>query len=143
MSRQVRDAVSAGGVVFRGEPGALEVVLCGRQREQLWVLPKGTPDPGESLEETAVREVQEETGLLVHIGRPIKVIDYWFSADGGRVHKRVHHWLMHPAGGNVSNHDHEFDVVEWVSFPEALRRLTYPGERAVVEAAAGMLAAAP
>ena len=65
MSRHVRDAVSAGGVVFRGQPDALELVLCGRQREQLWVLPKGTPDPGESLEESVRREIMEEAGIEV------------------------------------------------------------------------------
>lgn len=138
----VRDAVSAGGVVLRGQGDTLEVVLCGRQREQLWVLPKGTPDPGESLEQTAVREVEEETGLRVEIGLPVKSIDYWFSADGARVHKRVHHWLMRPVGGNVAEHDHEFDIVEWVPIPEALRRLTYADERGVVEAAVAHLGAA-
>ncbi len=136
---QVRDAVSAGGVVFRGQGDTLEVVLCGRPRENLWVLPKGTPDPGESLEQTAVREVQEETGLHVQLGHPIKVIDYWFSAGGGRVHKRVHHWLMHPSGGDIGQHDHEFDVVEWVPVSEAIRRLTYADERGVVEAAVSIL----
>lgn len=137
----VRDAVSAGGVVVRGGGDNLEVVLCGRQREQLWVLPKGTPDPGESLEQTAVREVEEETGLRVEIGPPVKTIEYWFSADGVRVHKRVHHWLMRPIGGDVAEHDHEFDIVEWVPVPEALRRLTYADERSVVEAAVAHLGA--
>lgn len=88
-----------------------------------------------------MREVQEETGLLVQIGAPIKTIDYWFSAGNARVHKHVHHWLMLPAGGHLAHHDHEFDVVEWVPLSEALRRLTYADERGVLEAAADLLGA--
>lgn len=142
MSRSlpVRDAVSAGGVVWRKGDHGIQVVLCGRTAERLWVLPKGTPDAGETLEETALREVTEETGLQVRALRPLTTIDYWFASGGARVHKRVHHWLMEPAGGDVALHDHEFDVVEWVDIDEALARLTYENERRVVAEAARVLA---
>lgn len=136
----MRDAVSAGGVVWRrGASGGLEFVLCGRHAERLWVLPKGTPDPGEPLETTAVREVREETGLEVRPTLPLPTIEYWFVSQGVRYHKRVYHWLMEPVGGDIANHDHEFDEVRWVSPDEARRLLTYENERKVVQAAAEAL----
>ena len=65
----LQGAVSAGGVVYRRGPRGIEVVLCGRTEDGVWGLPKGTPSPGESLEQAAVREVTEETGLQVAIER--------------------------------------------------------------------------
>jgi 8-oxo-dGTP pyrophosphatase MutT (NUDIX family) len=94
----IEDTVSAGGVVWRRAPHAVEVVLCGRN-DGLRVLPKGTPDDGEALEQTALREVQEETGLRVRLGEPLGTIEYWFTSGGVRYHKQVHHWLMEPTGG--------------------------------------------
>ena len=136
----VRDAVSAGGVVWRRAPGgALEVVLCGRTAGNVWGLPKGTPDPAESLLDTALREVREETGLLVEPGEKLGVIDYWFTASGARFRKRVHHWLMRPVGGDLADHDHEFDQVLWLPLPEASRRLTYGNERRILAEAAAKL----
>lgn len=127
-------------MVWRKSGRGLEVVLCGRTAEGIWVLPKGTPDAGESLEATACREVSEETGLEVRSLRPLTTIEYWFASGGVRFHKRVHHWLMEAVGGDTSRHDHEFDVVEWVPIDEALTRLTYENERRVVAEAARVLA---
>lgn len=145
MSRRlpIEDAVSAGGVVWRrGDSSDFEVALCGRSSDNSWVLPKGTPDPGETLEQTATREVREETGLEVKLGQGLGTIDYWFTLNGVRYHKRVHHWLMEAVGGDTANHDHEFDEVAWVSFPEALRRINYANQRAVISEAADALGAA-
>ena len=64
-SSRIEHPVSAGGVVYRVEGRSREVLLCGRTTPALWALPKGTPDSGESLEQTALREVREETGLEV------------------------------------------------------------------------------
>ena len=138
----VREAVSAGGVVWRrSENEDIEVVLCHREDGSIWCLPKGTPEDGESMEETALREVAEETGLQVERGEQLSTIEYWFTRDGGRVHKHVHFWLMQPTGGDVSHHDHEFDRVEWVPVATALERLTYDGECAVVRQGAELLGA--
>ena len=140
MTAPVKDAVSAGGVVWRSGGGDLiEIVLCGRRSEALWGLPKGTPDPGESVEQTALREVEEETGLQVRLGEPIGTIEYWFTAGGVRYHKRVHHWLMEPVGGDVSGHDHEFDDVEWLEIGEAKARATYENERKMIAEADRLL----
>lgn len=139
-SLPVRDAVSAGGVVWRGGgAGALEIVVCGREADRMWGLPKGTPDDGESLEATALREVEEETGLQVKLGPKLGAIEYWFVSGGYRWHKFVHHWLMEPLGGDIADHDVEFDVVQWMPVEEALRVLTYAGEREMVEKAARAL----
>ncbi len=135
----VRDAVSAGGVVWRRAGGEFEVVICGRGAERLWVLPKGTPDPGEAIEQTALREVREETGLEVRLGERLPSINYWFVAEGIRYHKFVHHWLMEPVGGDTGNHDAEFDEVIWVPVEEARQRLTYPNERRVLDEAKRVL----
>jgi 8-oxo-dGTP pyrophosphatase MutT (NUDIX family) len=144
VGRQLRieDAVSAGGLVWRrAAQGGIEVVLCGRRSEQLWGLPKGTPDANESLEETALREVQEETGLQVQRGLPLGTIEYWFTGKGVRYHKRVHHWLMEPIGGDVANHDHEYDDVEWMPIERAYATATYENERRIIAEGARLLGA--
>lgn len=142
--RKVRAAVSAGGVVYRvRDDGVVELVLVARPSSNLWALPKGTPEPGESIEETAIREVAEETGLQVEIVAPVCSIEYSFmlSGEGVRVDKVVHHFLMRARDGDVSLHDHEYDVVDWFETGEALRRMTYANERTVVERAAALIEA--
>ena len=68
-----------------------------------WTLPKGTPESAETIEETALREVVEETGLEVRILAPVGAIDYFFTQDGDRIHKTVHFFLMEPIGGSLDN----------------------------------------
>jgi 8-oxo-dGTP pyrophosphatase MutT (NUDIX family) len=130
-----RRATAAGGVVLRqGEHGA-EVALLGRVSDGSWVFPKGTPNAGESLEETALREVREETGLDVRILRPLGEMTYRFAAGGERVQKVVHFFLMEPIGGDPSLHDAEYDEVRWVTLPEARRMLTFDTYRDVLDRA--------
>lgn len=136
---RVAQAVSAGGVVCEQGGGDVMVALCGRLKSGLWALPKGTPDDGETLEETALREVREETGLSVEIEAPLGHIEYWFSRDAERIHKRVYFYLMRPCGGSFDDHDPEFDVVRWASAGEALDALTYPSEREVLRRAMAAL----
>ena len=128
----VVDAVSAGGVVWRSTAGGTEVVLGFQRGPQRWALPKGTPEAGEELEATATREVEEETGLTVTLGEKVGVVDYWFALDGRRYHKFVHHWLITPSGGDIRDHDHEFDEVAWVPAAEALAQLTHETERSIL-----------
>ena len=138
---RLEEPVSSGGVVYRKTDGRLEIVLCGRDNPIRWSLAKGTPDPGETLEQTALREVQEETGLEAVIEEPIKSIDYWFSDKDGavRYHKTVHFYLMAPIGGHTGLHDPEFDVVQWFPYDEALHRLTYANEAEVLRQARGLI----
>ena len=127
--------VSAGGVVVRTDGNRKEIVLCGRRRPLIWSLPKGTPDCGETREETAVREVVEETGLQVRVDGFIGTIGYWFSRhnDGGRCHKSVFFYFMTATGGDTSWHDHEFDEVRWFPVAEALKTMAYRNEARIVE----------
>lgn len=140
--RQTVELMSAGGLVYRtnGKMG-MEVVICGREYPAVWGLPKGTPDLGETEEQTALREVREETGLHVVTERYIDSIRYWFvrASDGARCHKTVHYYLMRPVGGDLSQHDHEFDFVVWTSPAEASRTLTYENEVEIVQKGASMV----
>ena len=134
---RIEEPVSCGGVVYRHVDGQIETVLCGRDTPVRWSLAKGTPDPGETLEETALREVREETGLEVEMLEPIKSIDYWFADrnEDVRYHKTVHFYLMAVIGGATDLHDPEFDVVQWFPYDEALKRLSYANETGVLQGA--------
>jgi len=113
----------------------------GRRHPPLWALPKGTPDSGETLAETALRETSEETGLLVELEEPISAITYFFVHGRTRFHKTVHFFLMHAIGGRLEDHDHEFDEVGWFPIEEALQHMTHATERGVVQRAVELLAA--
>ncbi|HLY29431.1 MAG TPA: NUDIX hydrolase, partial [Ktedonobacterales bacterium] len=147
-------AFSAGGVVFRRGPddapeqlladaGAaeapIEVALVGRLRENVWTLPKGTPRTGETQEETALREVREETGLTVRIIAELGSIHYWFSRRGVRYKKEVTHFLMTATGGDLALHDHEYDEARWFPLAEATQRLIHENEIAMVQRAAACI----
>ena len=137
---RTENVFSAGGLVYRMGAGGMEVVICGRHEENLWGLPKGTPEEGETVEETALREVREETGLEVEIESELGAISYWFTRPGVRYHKTVQHYLLRPTGGgDTAQHDQEYDVVEWTSAQEAIRRLSYANERMMVEKALGLV----
>ena len=139
-------ATSAGGIVIRYEGGVPQLVVGSRRREPdgvTWTLPKGTPHSGETVEETALREVAEETGLQVRITEPLDSIEYWFVQRGTRIHKTVHYFLMEPTGGDLAGHDHEFAEVRWVGFDEASSLLTFETERALVAKAAATLVLDP
>ena len=98
-----------------------------------WTLPKGTPNSGETHEQTALREVAEETGLEVRIVAPVGAIEYFFTQDGQRIHKTVHYFLMEPIGGSLEVHDHEFDEVRWMPIDEARRADELPDGAQIVE----------
>lgn len=139
--RRVRSAVAAGGVVYRHGADGLEVALAGRLSDGTWVFPKGTPDGEETLEQTALREVREETGLDVRAVSPLGQVEYWFAAGPERVRKAVHFYLMEPIGGDTSLHDHEYDEVRWVPVQEARRMLSFETYRDVLDRALAAIAA--
>jgi 8-oxo-dGTP pyrophosphatase MutT (NUDIX family) len=139
-------ATSAGGIVVRYEAGKPFLVIGSRRRERdgrTWTLPKGTPVAGESREQTALREVEEETGLKVRINEPFDSIEYTFVQSGTRIHKTVHYFLMDPIGGDLARHDLEFDEVRWIAFDAAASMLTFETERELVARAAERLPMAP
>jgi 8-oxo-dGTP pyrophosphatase MutT (NUDIX family) len=135
-------ATSAGGIVIRLVAGRPQLVVGMRRRDRdgvTWTLPKGTPQSGETLEETALREVGEETGLDVGITGPLGSIEYSFVQRGTRIHKTVHYFSMEPCGGDLSRHDHEFEQVRWIGLDEAGSVLTFETERDLVSRAAAHL----
>jgi 8-oxo-dGTP pyrophosphatase MutT (NUDIX family) len=137
-------ATSAGGIVIRYEEGVPQLVVGSRRREPdgvTWTLPKGTPQAGETVQQTALREVAEETGLRVRITKPFDSIEYWFVQRGTRIHKTVHYFLMEPIGGDLAGHDHEFDQVRWLALRDAPGVLTFETERALVARALARLTA--
>ncbi|MBI2760709.1 MAG: NUDIX hydrolase [Chloroflexi bacterium] len=137
----IEDLMSAGGIVYQAGERGPEIVLCGRAAAGLWGLPKGTPMPGETIEETARREVREETGLDVRIERKVGEIEYWFTRaeQGKRFRKRVHYFLMAAIGGSTDLHDHEYDLVRWFPAAAAQATLTYGNEAEMVRQALTML----
>jgi 8-oxo-dGTP pyrophosphatase MutT (NUDIX family) len=125
---------AAGGVVSRaGEGGVLEVLLVHRPKYDDWTLPKGKLEPGETHEQAALREVEEETGLACELGRELPSTGY---RDGKGRPKVVRYWAMRPLGGAFSP-DHEVDEVRWASVEAARRLLTHDHDRGVVDALAG------
>jgi 8-oxo-dGTP pyrophosphatase MutT (NUDIX family) len=132
---------SAGGLVIDGidRPREQQVAaLIGRvdrRGRMLWSLPKGHIELGETAEQTAIREVAEETGIHGSVLAALGSIDYWFVTDGRRVHKTVHHYLMRFSGGELSDNDLEVAEVAWVPIRELPSRLAYADERRLAEVA--------
>ncbi len=134
---------SAGGLVVDRVDGAPRGALIGRRDRRgrlLWSLPKGHIEDGESARQAAIREVAEETGITGSILDELGVIDFWFIADGRRIHKTVHHFLLVAQSGELSDADIEVADVAWVPLAEASARLAYDDERELVSRAAGLLA---
>ena len=137
------EETSAGGMVVDRTGGQPRVAIIGRRDRRgrlLWSLPKGHVEHGETAQDAAVREVEEETGIRGTVIAPLGTIDYWFVAENRRVHKTVHHYLLVASGGELSDQDIEVDEVAWVPLDELVTHLAYAGERRLAETAAGLLA---
>jgi 8-oxo-dGTP diphosphatase len=121
---------AAGGVVWRRDDhGVVEVVLVHRPHYDDWSLPKGKLDPGESDEEAALREVEEETGLRGRLETELSSTRY---KDRDGRDKIVRYWSMPVDGGQISLH-HEVDDARWVPADKAKRMLTYQRDAAVID----------
>lgn len=143
------DETSAGGVVIKVEDGAAYVAVIARRNRAgrlEWCLPKGHLEGEETAPEAAVREVAEETGIYSEAIRHIATIDYWFAGTHRRVHKVVHHYLLHARGGEITvenDPDQEAEEAAWIPLTEVASKLAYPNERRVVAAARDLLLGRP
>jgi 8-oxo-dGTP pyrophosphatase MutT (NUDIX family) len=127
---------SFGGVVVR-DAQLLVITPAGKR---VTGLPKGGPNRGETPEETAVREVREETGITATVREPLGDVRYWYRRGGRRVHKTVHFFLCDFVSGSTADHDHEVDEARWIPLADAAAVLSYSGERALIQSALSKLA---
>jgi 8-oxo-dGTP pyrophosphatase MutT (NUDIX family) len=135
--------VSAGGVVYRPtDDGDVEVVLASRRtrRGQLaWGLAKGGVEAGETVEQAAVREVQEETGYTADIEADLGDTKYMYVWDDIRIRKTVHFFLMKHTGGDPDDRDDEMEEIRWFPLERAIKRAAYRGERDMLVKASELL----
>jgi len=139
------EETSAGGLVvdlLADPPSAAVIARVNRAGRVEWCLPKGHLEDGESPEEAAIREIHEETGISGRVVSSLGTIDYWFSVDGKRVHKSVHHFLLEAIGGTLSiegDPDREAIDVAWVPLDELTTLLAFPNERRIAREASTRL----
>jgi 8-oxo-dGTP pyrophosphatase MutT (NUDIX family) len=134
--------ISAGGVVYRRNDDEVEIVLASRRTrrgELAWGLAKGGIEDEESMEDAAVREVREETGLLAEIEASLGETRYFYVWENVRIRKTVHFFLMRHTGGDIDDRDDEMEEVRWFPLERALKRAAYRGERDVLVRAAELL----
>ena len=140
------EETSAGGIVVDRAgvpPRAAVIARLNRAGRVEWCLPKGHLEGGETPEQAAIREIEEETGIQGRVVGSLGTIDYWFSAEGHRVHKLVHHYLLQATGGLLSvegDPDQEAIDVAWVPLGELSELLAFPNERKIAREAWARLA---
>ncbi len=131
---------SAGGVVFKRQATSdkrrneIFVLLAQHSQHHGWVFPKGLIGDhieGENKEETALREVKEETGAEGKIVKTLTPVTYWFVFEKDKIKKTVYYFLMEYVGGDITKHDNEMENVEWLSIEKVEERLTYKSDKKV------------
>ena len=134
MAKAEREILAAGAVVLRHSEQGTEVLVVHRPGYRDWTLPKGKLDDGEPAAVCAVREVREETGVSIRLGRPVGSVRYPVPHGS----KTVHWWVGHVVGEKPRRPNSEVDEVRWVPVHEAASLLTYPDEHETLERAAAM-----
>ena len=136
----MRDEHSSGGAVISFRDGTAYVALIATRGKTRWGLPKGAAAEGETSEQAALREVNEETGLIAEIVKPLDTIEYFYRASGALIRKRVDYYLMTFVRGELTPQLSEVDDVEWVELSEAIQRASFDSERKLLEMAQQELA---
>lgn len=134
---------SAGGVVFQKRGAQNLILICQHSQHHGWVFPKGLIGDhvkNESKKNTALREVEEETGVKGKISKLLSPVDYWYYFEGEKIHKTVYYFLMEYVSGDITKHDTEMENVQWLPEAEVEKRLTYPTDKQVWQEAKQLLA---
>lgn len=137
---------SAGGVIYRKAGSGMEVVILTRRDGKIFCLPKGKIEKHETSQQAALREVKEETGLTGTIEKELGKINYWFYSeedrarvplrrDRTRINKTVYFYLVKFESGNTADHDADAEDARWLPIDDALKIMSYPSERQMVEKA--------
>ncbi len=128
---------SSGGIIYRKRGKKAEVALIVRGEGKIFCLPKGKIEKPEAPQQTALREVEEETGLKGEIEKELGKINYWFYSkeDKAKVFKTVYFYLIKYESGETTHHDFEVEEVKWLPIDEALKIITYPSERKMMQKA--------
>lgn len=144
---------SAGGVVFKRGPSALkkarkkssgntliEILVAQHSYHHGWVFPKGLIGDkddfkGQSKEETAVREVKEETGVDARIIEEIKPVTYWYMFEDEKIKKTVYYYIMEHTGGDITQHDTEMEDVSWIPVDEVLTHISFKSDKEIFKKA--------
>jgi 8-oxo-dGTP pyrophosphatase MutT (NUDIX family) len=135
---------SAGGIVVKKENGQNLILVSQHSQHHGWVFPKGLIGDhvkGEQKEDTAIREVEEETGAKGEIIKPLTPVEYWYVFEDEKIKKTVFYFLMEYVFGDITNHDFEMEKVEWLPESEVEKRLTYSSDKKVWQEAKQDLAA--
>jgi 8-oxo-dGTP pyrophosphatase MutT (NUDIX family) len=133
---------SAGGVAVKKDNGKTLILVSQHSQHHGWVFPKGLIGDhvkGEQKEDTAIREVEEETGVKVKIIKPLTPIEYWYVFEGEKIKKTVYYFLMEYISGDITKHDLEMENVEWLPESEVEKRLTYPSDKTVWQEASKLI----
>lgn len=133
---------SAGGIVFKNPEnnGPILILVAQHSYHHGWVFPKGLigdkeHNKGEKKEDTAIREVEEETGVKAHIIAPLEKTVFWYKFEGETIKKTVYYFIMEHIGGDTTKHDMEMEQVEFIPADEVLERITYKSDREVFKKA--------
>ncbi len=138
----VKFEFSAGGVVYRKNANNIVVLVAQHSQHHGWVFPKGLiadKVKNESKEETAAREVEEETGIKARIIQPLTPTEYWYQFEDQKIKKTVYYFVMEYISGDFTDRDFEMDAVEWVPIEEVEEKLTYPSDKNVWSQARKMI----
>lgn len=137
------EETSAGGLLIDFDRDPIATVIIGRydrRGRMVWSLPKGHIEAGETRQQTAEREVWEETGIIGRVIGELGSIDFTFVAEGRRIHKTVHHFILERTGGEISTEDVEVADVAWVALSDVQARLSYADERRLLDKVPQLLA---
>jgi len=140
---ETRLQFSAGGVVYRRSGAAPEIVILTRGGGNVFCLPKGKIERSETPQKAALREVREEAGLNGTIEKELGKIKYRFYSEEDDVHvdKTVTFFLIQYISGDTSDHDTDAEEARWLPIGQALKIMSYPSEREMVQKAKDLLTA--